>query len=70
MRTKLFNVPTDLLVEFSEMLVDNELVNEIKGSTEDESIVIEVSYGSDQKGPIHDLTEWLEENIQVEDEVE
>jgi hypothetical protein len=70
MRTKLFNVPTDLLVEFSEMLVDNELVNEIKGSTEDESIVIEVSYGSDQKGSIHDLTEWLEENIQVEDEVE
>lgn len=42
----------------------------LKGSTEDESIVIEVNYGSNQKGWIHDLTEWLEENIQEGDDTE
>lgn len=65
MRNKTFYVPTELLAEFSEMLVDNGLVNEIKG-TNDNEIIIEVSYSNDQKGSILDLTEWLEENTQDE----
>ncbi len=60
---KLFSVPSDLLADFSQLLVENQLVNEIKGSNEDNEILIEVNYRSDQKGAILDLLEWLEDNI-------
>ena len=65
---KLFNVPSHMLGDFSEMLVENELVNEIKGRTDDDEIIIEVNYRSDQKGSILDLVEWLEDTIEAEDD--
>lgn len=65
---KLFNVPSHMLGDFSEMLVENELVNEIKGRTDDDEIIIEVNYRSDQKGSILDLVEWLEDSIEAEDD--
>lgn len=43
---KFFNVPSELLADFSEMLVENELVNELKGSNAEGEIMVEVNYRS------------------------
>ncbi len=61
---KFFNVPSELLADFSEMLVENELVNELKGSNAEGEIMVEVNYRSDQKGSILELIEWLDDAIE------
>ena len=63
MKSKIFEVPTELLADFSELLSENELVNEIQGSTEDDEIIIEVSYSAKQKAAIHELEDWLEDAL-------
>ncbi|PZX12868.1 hypothetical protein LX69_02824 [Breznakibacter xylanolyticus] len=68
MKSKIFEVPTELLAEFSELLSENELVNEIQGSTEDDEIIIEVSYSAKQKAAIHELEDWLEDALDELDE--
>jgi hypothetical protein len=69
MMDKIFTVPTDLMAEFSDLLSENELANEISGSTEEGDVVVVVRYRTDQKGSILDLIEWLDENT-AEDEDE
>ena len=56
-----FEVPTENVAEFSEMLVENELCNEITGTNENGDVVVEVNYRIDQKGAILDLVEWMDE---------
>jgi len=53
---KIFTVPTDLMAEFADLLSENELANEVTGSTEDgTSVVVMVRYRTDQKGSILDF---------------
>jgi hypothetical protein len=66
---KEFCVPSGSVKEFSDLLVENELVNEIIDSTDNDEVIIEVNYRSSQKGAILDLIEWLDENI-TEDDVD
>jgi hypothetical protein len=61
---KLFELPSDLVAEFSELLVENELVNELQGRTENDDVLIEVCYRSSQRDAIQDIEEWLTENLE------
>jgi hypothetical protein len=68
MKSKIFTIPKDSMVEFSDKLTDLELTNEITGITEDEEITIEVSYEPDEKQNVFDLMEWVEDNVEVEED--
>lgn len=69
MRTKEFEVPTDIIVAFSEALIEHELTNEITGTTEDDDIVIEVSYDKDEREKVFILSEMIDDYLD-ENEVE
>jgi hypothetical protein len=43
MRTKEFQVPTDIIIEFSDALAEHELGNEIMGTTEEGEVIISVT---------------------------
>ncbi len=61
MKSKEFNVPADLIVEFAEVLTENELVHAITGTTADDEIIIEVDYEKSERQAIFELMELLEE---------
>jgi len=63
-----FTVSPELIAEFSDLLSENELANEIIGSTEDGDIKITIHYRTDQKGAVLDLIEWLDENSTDDEE--
>ena len=62
MRTKQFNVSEESIVEFSEMLEENNLTGTITGVTEDSEILIDVEYERDKREVILDLMELLEDS--------
>jgi DNA-binding MarR family transcriptional regulator len=64
MKAKTFEVPSELLPEFSGLLAELELVNEIQGTNDDDEIIVEVSYGTKQKGAIKELSDWLDEALE------
>jgi len=64
MKTKMFEVPSELLPEFSGLLAELELVNEIQGTNDDDEIIVEVSYGTKQKEAIKELSDWLDEALE------
>lgn len=64
MKTKVFEVPSELLPEFSGLLAELELVNEIQGTNDDDEIIVEVSYGTKQKEAIKELSDWLDEALE------
>ena len=55
------------MFEFAGQLTDLELSNEIIGTTDDDEIVVEVSYEPEERSSVFDLTEWYEDNV-VNDE--
>ncbi len=64
MKTKIFEVPSELLPEFSGLLAELELVNEIQGTNNDDEIIVEVSYGTKQKEALSELSDWLEDALE------
>jgi hypothetical protein len=64
MKTKIFEVPSELLHEFSGLLAELELVNEIQGTNDDDEIIVEVSYGTKQKDALQELSEWLDDALE------
>ena len=64
MKAKTFEVPSELLPEFSGLLAELELVNEIMGTNDDDEIIVEVSYGNKQKKSLKELSDWLEETLE------
>jgi hypothetical protein len=64
MKAKTFEVPSELLPEFSGLLAELELVNEIMGTNDDDEIIVEVSYGNKQKESLKELSDWLEEALE------
>ena len=60
MRTKVFSVTESAIVEFSEMLEENELVGTITGVTEDSEIQISVNYERENRDVILDLMELVD----------
>lgn len=62
MRTKQFSVSDESIVEFSEMLEENNLTGTITGVNEDSEIQIDVEYDRDKREVILDLMELLEDS--------
>jgi len=55
-----FVVSTDNIVDFAEILSDNEMKNEIKGSDEDGCLLIDVYYSRENRDCLEDLEELAE----------
>ncbi|MFA6923839.1 MAG: hypothetical protein WC223_06235 [Bacteroidales bacterium] len=62
MRTREFYVPVDTIVEFAELLDEKEVSNTIIGVTEDDDIIITVSYDKSERDAIFELEDLLEED--------
>jgi len=60
MRKAEFKVPQDVAVEFCEELINHSLSNEVTGITEDNALVIEVSYDKEESKEIDELEAHLE----------
>lgn len=60
MRTKQFSVSDESIVEFSEVLEENNLTGTITGVNEDSEIQIDVEYDRDKREVILDLMELLD----------
>ena len=60
MRTKVFNVPAETIVEFSEILQENGFEGTITGVGEDSEIEVRVDYERENRGVILDLMELVD----------
>lgn len=62
-----FTVSVDSIVEFAEILEENELENEIIGTTDDNELVIEVHFDKSEIDAVAQLEELLEETEEEEE---
>jgi hypothetical protein len=62
MRTREFEVPTEVIAEFAEALDQHSLTNEINGVNDDGEILIEVSYEKNERESILELMELLDDH--------
>ena len=67
MRTKVFNVTENVIVEFAELLEESELEGTITGVTEDSEIQISVNYERENRDAILDLMELVDGTNDEED---
>lgn len=73
MRKAEFRVPQDVAVEFCDELTDHSFTNEIVGTTDDNELVVEVSYDKEESKTIDALEAHLEslcEGLETEEEEE
>lgn len=63
MRTREFNIPTGILADVADKIVEHDLVNEILGSTEDGEIIVEISYEKNQRESVFDIQEIIEDYL-------
>jgi predicted CopG family antitoxin len=63
MRKVSFEVPSEVIGDFTEKLTELELANSIIGKTEDDEIEVEVYYEKSESKQVDDLEEYLEELI-------
>lgn len=70
MRSRTFDVPSDLMTEFAEVIVDNELQANISGYDLDEDIImLDIDYEADQKKLMHELQDKIDDYYdEVEDD--
>lgn len=62
-----FTVPTDSIVEFSDILAENELTNEIIGTTEDNEIIVQVEFNKSDFDAVEQLEELVGESQENEE---
>jgi uncharacterized protein with von Willebrand factor type A (vWA) domain len=55
MKTRSFEVPTDMMPEFAEILQENELNNTIQGINDENDIMIDVDYEPDERDAVMEL---------------
>jgi hypothetical protein len=65
---KEYNVPVDSIIEFAEIIAENELDNEILGTTDDEELIIEVHFDKTQFNAVEELEELVESEQDTDDE--
>lgn len=71
MRTIKFEVPSEVIGEFTEKLTELGLENSLVGKTEDDEIEVEVLYEKSEADKVDELEEFLEELIDgIEEEGE
>jgi len=71
MRKVSFEVPTEVIGEFTEKMLELGLNNSITGKTEGDELEIEVQYDKEESEQVDELEEYLDELIeQIEEEEE
>ena len=65
MKTKKFEIPSDLMPEFAEALSESGLENEISGR-EDDNIIVNVNYEPEERPQLYELLEWYDDNVEDE----
>ena len=65
---KEYNVPLSSIIEFAEIIAENELDNEILGTTDDEELIIEVHFDKTQFNAVEELEELVESEQDTDDE--
>ncbi len=69
MKRLALNVPFEVMVEFSEALTNRSLDNFIAGVTEDDEIIVQLVFESNQSKAVNELEEILDDLIeQLEEE--
>jgi hypothetical protein len=68
MKRKVFEVPPDLIVDFAQIIEDNELDNVIEGVTDDGDIEITVEFNPKQKEAIKELGEMIDDYHEEEED--
>lgn len=63
-----FNVPTNSIIEFSEILAENELENEIIGTTDDNELIVEVRFEKSEFDAVEQLEHLVESTNDEEEE--
>jgi hypothetical protein len=64
MRTIEFEVPAELMTDFTEKMTELELTNTVTGTTHDGEIIVKVSYEKSETDVVVELEEYLEELIE------
>jgi hypothetical protein len=68
-RTRTFDVPSALMVDFAEVIVDNDLAISIENYDHDEDeITIEIDYEADQKDLMHELQDKIDDYYDEEED--
>lgn len=73
MRKAMFEVPSEVIGEFTEKLTDLELENSIVGKNDDDEIEVEVLYEKSESKEVDELESFLEklkDGIEDDDEEE
>lgn len=60
MKTRSVEVPVDSIVEFAEILEENNLNNTIQGKNDDDEILIDVHYEPEERQAVFELMELLD----------
>ena len=61
MNIKEIKIPAELIGEISHLLGENEIINEIKGITEDYEIRVELQYEKHERPVIHKILDLIED---------
>lgn len=61
MRTKEFEVPTEVMAEFADALQEHGLNNSIQSSNEDGEIVVRIEYDTDDREAVLLLSEMIDD---------
>ena len=64
MRKVEFTVPADVILEFAEEMTSKGLSNEIIDITDEDELIIEISYGRDESEAIDELEEHLDKLVE------
>ena len=70
MKNKKFEIPSESMADFAEALAECQLENEICGKDDDENIIVKVYYEPEEREQMLELMEWVEENIDGEEDDE
>ncbi len=71
MRKAEFNVPQEVIVEFSDAMLKQHLSNEITGTTENGEVIVEVHFDKEESDEVDALETTLDELIEgLEEETE
>ncbi len=68
MKSRTFNVPEELIVEFAQVLGQHGLANSIEGITQEGEVIIEVDYENPQRKVIHELHDLIDDFNDEEEE--
>jgi hypothetical protein len=68
MRTKELNVPIEAMEKVADFIAENDINNEILGTTEGGEIIIAVDYEKEDRKLIFELMEIVEDSLEEEEE--